>query len=71
MLNIFYCISNIFGTKIRKNQNSPQTIGELKAAIEEKVRQIPRRQCERVIDSFKRRLDVCLQRGGRHLEHAL
>jgi hypothetical protein len=51
--------------------NNPQTIGELKAAITAKIRQIPKEECVRVIDNFARRMQVCLQRRGCHLEHIL
>ena len=43
------------------------TIGELKAAITGKIRQIPKEECVRVIDNFARRVvPVCLQRRGQH-----
>jgi hypothetical protein len=51
--------------------NNPQTIGELKAAITEKIREIPKEECVRVIDNFARRMQVFLQRPGCHLEHIL
>ena len=41
-------------------QNNPQTIGELKAAIAAKIREIPREECVRVIDNFAQRMQVCL-----------
>ena len=41
-------------------QNNPQTIGELKAAIAAKIREIPWEECMRVIDNFAQRLQVCL-----------
>ncbi|GFN76491.1 transposable element tc3 transposase [Plakobranchus ocellatus] len=44
--------------------NNPQTISDLKAVITQKIRQIPREECVRVIGNFTRRLQVCLQRGG-------
>ena len=49
-------------------ENNPQTIGELKAAITGKIRQIPKEECVRVIDNFARRVRVCR---GQHLEHIL
>ena len=52
-------------------EKNPKTISDLKIAIQEKIQSIPREQCERVIANFKRRIDVCIQRGGRHLEHVL
>ncbi|GFO30798.1 transposable element tc3 transposase [Plakobranchus ocellatus] len=51
--------------------NNPQTIPDLKAVITPKIRQIPREECVRVIGNFARRLQVCLQRGGGHMEHIL
>ena len=45
--------------------NNPQTIPDLKAAI----RAIPREECGRVIENFARRIQMCLQRRGVHLEH--
>ena len=44
---------------------------ELKQAITFQIRQIPREECARVIENFARRLQVCRQRGGGHLEHIL
>ena len=35
-------------------ENNPQTIGDLKAAITGKIRQIPKEECVRVIDNFAR-----------------
>ena len=52
-------------------ENNPQTIGELKAAITAKIREIPKEECVRVIDNFARRMQVCLQRQGCHLERTL
>ena len=53
------------------HEKNPQTIGELKAAITAKIREIPKEECVRVIDNFARRMQVCLQRRGCHLEHIL
>ena len=63
-LSVGYLKDNVY-------ENNPQTIGELKAAITGKIRQIPEEECVRVIDNFARRLQVCLQRRGQHLEHIL
>ena len=57
--------------KDRVYENNPKTIRNLKNAIENKIQSIPHDQCKRVIDHFKKRIDVCIQRGGRHLEHVL
>jgi len=51
--------------KDRVYGNNLQTIPDLKAAI----RAIPREECGRVIKSFARRIQMCLQRRGAHLEH--
>jgi hypothetical protein len=37
-------------------ENNPQTIGELKAAITAKIREIPKDECVRVIDNFARHI---------------
>lgn len=52
-------------------KDNPQTIPELKTAITAKIRRIPRAECVRVIDNFARRIQVCLQRRGAHLEHIM
>ena len=55
--------------KDRVYGNNPQTISDLKAAITAAVRAIPREECERVIENFARRIRMCQQRRGAHLEH--
>ena len=55
--------------KDRVYSNNPQTIPDLKAAITAAIRAIPREECGRVIKSFARRIQMCLQRRGAHLEH--
>ena len=52
-------------------EDAPQSIAELKAAITRKMRAIPREECIRVINNFARRIQVCLQRNGGHMEHGL
>ena len=52
-------------------ENRPQSIAELKVAITQKIRAIRKEECVRVIDSFARRLQVCLRGNGGHLEHVL
>ena len=47
----------------------PHTIPDLKAAIKAAIRAIPREECGRVIENFARRIQMCLQRRGAHLEH--
>jgi len=48
--------------KARVNDNNPQTIPDLKAAI----RAMPREEWGRVIEKFARRIQMCLQRRGAH-----
>ena len=55
--------------KDRVYGNNPQTIPDLKAAITAAIRAIPREECGRVIQNFARRIQMCLQRQGAHLEH--
>ena len=40
-------------------------------AITAKIRAILKEECVKVIDNFVRRVQVCLQRNGGHLEHIL
>jgi len=55
--------------KARVYGNNPQTIPDLKAAITAAIRAMPREECGRVIENFARRIQMCLQRRGAHLEH--
>ena len=55
--------------KDRVYGNNPQTIPDLKAAITAAIRANPREKCGRVIENFARRIQMCLQRRGAHLEH--
>ena len=55
--------------KDRVYGNNPQTIPDLKAAIKAAIRAIPMEECGRVIESLARRIQMCLQRQGVHLEH--
>jgi len=55
--------------KDRVYGNKPQTIPDLKAAITAAIRAIPMEECGRVIKNFARRIQMCLQRRGAHLEH--
>ena len=57
--------------KDRVYADNPQTISDLKAAITAAIQAIPRDACERVIENFHRRVKVCKQRRGAHLEHTL
>jgi len=55
--------------KDRVYGNKPQTIADLKAAITAAIRAIPREECGKVIGNFARRIQMCLQCRGAHLEH--
>ncbi|XP_060768547.1 uncharacterized protein LOC132875638 isoform X2 [Neoarius graeffei] len=44
---------------------------DVKTAITAKIRAIPKEECIKVIQNFARRVQVCLQRNGGHLEHIL
>ena len=57
--------------KDRVYENNPRTIADLKLEITRVIRAIPAEECSRVIDNFGRRVQVCLQRHGGHLEHVL
>ena len=49
----------------------PTTIDELKAAIRQKVNEIPRKMTQRVIENFRNRLNQCIAVQGRHLEDVI
>ena len=55
--------------KDRVYGNNPKTIPDLEAAITVAIRVIPREECGRVIENFARRIQMCLQHQGAHLEH--
>ena len=68
----FFFFLNLWGfLKEHVYENRPQSIAELKVAITQTIRAIRKEECVRVIDNFARRLQVCLRRNGRHLEHVL
>ena len=48
-----------------------RTIADLKEAISEEMRAIPRSVREDVIESFVRRVKKCTELNGGHLEHTL
>jgi len=50
---------------------SPQSTDEPKRAIKQEMGKITPETCRRVIDNFKRRLDVVIAKNGRHVEHML
>ena len=51
----------------------PQTIQELNDLIVDNIQRIDQDKalCRRVVGHFRRRLNVCRERGVRHLEHVL
>jgi hypothetical protein len=57
--------------KDRVYNPAPTSLEELKTAIRREVRNISLDTCMSVIANFKKRIDVVLQQGGRHLEHVL
>ena len=52
-------------------ENGPQSIAELKAAINQMICAIRKEGRVRVINNFAHRLQVCLMRNVGHLEHLL
>ena len=50
-------------------ENNPQSIAELKTAIDQNIRAISKKECVRVINNFALRIQVCHQRNGGYLEH--
>ncbi|CAM1304959.1 Uncharacterised protein r2_g1479 [Pycnogonum litorale] len=57
--------------KDRVYAGKPRTITELKEAIREDMRAIPRSVCKNVMDNFVLRLKKCTEVNGGHLEHML
>ena len=53
--------------KERVYKNRPKTIRELKATIESEVRKIPQEMTKKVMESFQKRLQQCVENGGHHL----
>ena len=52
-------------------RNKPTTLQQLKENILQYSREIDQHLCERVIQSFKKRMQVCAQRKDHHLEHVI
>ena len=48
-------------------RDSPATIGERQVLIRDPTQAV----CERIIENLKKRMNLCLQRGSRHLEQML
>ena len=57
--------------KDRVYSEKPRTITDLKEAIREEMRAIPRSVCKAVMDNFVLRLKKCNELNGGHLEHML
>ena len=57
----------------RVYSGKPRTITDLKEAIREEMRAIPRSVClcKDVMDNFVRRVKKCMELNGGYLEHAL
>ena len=52
-------------------KNGPKTIVELKKAVEQAVRRIPVATCRAVMESARKRAELCLRENGGHLEQVL
>ena len=52
-------------------RNRPRNIDELKEAIRQEIRSIPRETLLRAKRSFLERIELCLQAEGGHFEHLL
>ena len=57
--------------KDRVYRNNPQTIGDLKENIHTEMQAIPVTTCHQVMKNFIRRLELCRERNGGHLEQLL
>ena len=68
---ILTSLTSIYGGSSKSIREQAKDNKWFEIAIGHKIRSVPQHQCERVIENFKRRIDVCIQRGGRHLEHTL
>ena len=64
----FYLWGNL---KDQVYEDNPVTIEQLKRNITAKMRAITQEECIRVVNNFARRIAVCVERDGRHLEHIL
>ena len=52
-------------------KHKPQTIEELKARITHKIKEIPPTMLNRVMETFKKRLNECIANDGRHLSYTI
>ena len=57
-----YCKNNVY-------HNKPATLEQLKTNITRHIRAITPATCAAVVDNFKRRIQVCLDQNGGHIEH--
>lgn len=57
--------------KDRVYKDNPRTIPDLKEAITREIQAISKEECCRVMNHFARRIQVCLQQNGSHLEHII
>ena len=48
-----------------------QNLNQLRQEVSRQVKRIKEEQCQRVMKNFVRRLKVCIERNGMHLEHVL
>jgi len=51
--------------------DTPRDIPQLQNAVEQEKRAIPRRMCEQVMTNFSRRLNMCVQNKGCHLNDVI
>ena len=54
-------------------RNYPTSLGELKDAITHHIQKVndDKILCKKVIENFKKRINLCVERNGQHLEHIL
>ena len=64
-------LTDLVQIPIRVYSLQSRTITDLKKAIREEMRAIPRSLCEDVMDSFVLRVKKCTELNGGHLEHML
>ena len=55
----------------RVYSRKPRTITDLKEAIREEMRAIPRSVCKDVMDTFARRVKKCTELNGSHFKNTL
>ena len=57
--------------KSRVFRHNPQTVEDLKTAVQNEARGIDAPLCNRVIAHFKRRPEACIAHNGQHIEHLM